>query len=97
MSNVLSFPSKKEEPVEEVEPTGEGPAFCFRCDHEWHAVAPVGTEHLQCPACLTYKGRYRYEFQPQEPVYTCEACTNQLYYLTPDGHLCANCGLYNEY
>lgn len=79
-------------------PHGSGDAFCIYCDHTWVAVAPVGTLHLQCPKCLTMKGRFKFEFKPSEGqmVRQCD-CGNQLFYLTPEGHMCANCGTYQRY
>ena len=43
----------------EREPDGpwiEGRAKCLDCRHEWEAVGPVGTTHLECPLCATKKG-----------------------------------------
>lgn len=28
-----------------------GSASCISCQHEWVAVAPVGTDVLECPSC----------------------------------------------
>lgn len=28
-----------------------GPACCTKCDREWVAVAPLGTDALECPSC----------------------------------------------
>jgi ribosomal protein L32 len=77
---------------------GSGPAFCIACAHEWVAVAPTGVTALECPACKTQKGRYRFEFTPPEGqmVRECD-CGNQLFYMTLEGHLCANCGIYQGY
>lgn len=77
---------------------GVGPAFCLGCGHEWEAVAPTGTVQLECPACRTLKGHWKFEFAPPagQLVRQCD-CRNQLFYLTPDGHMCANCGMYQSY
>lgn len=92
------IPFKRPEPEPEPEPHGSGEAFCIGCSHTWVAVAPVGTVDLQCPKCLCHKGKWKFEFFPSEGqmVRVCN-CGNQLFYLTPDGHLCANCGTYQEY
>ena len=37
---------------------GEG--LCIGCRHEWAAAAPVGVWQLECPACGTMKGVWRY-------------------------------------
>jgi hypothetical protein len=77
---------------------GRGDAFCIGCGHTWQAVAPTGTTAFECPACGTHKGKWKFEFYPPvgSSVRQCN-CGNQLFYLTPDGHLCANCGVYQRY
>lgn len=84
-------PSQKEQ-------HGHGAAFCIGCQHTWQAVAPTGTTVFECPACGSMKGKWAFEFYPSEgqKVRECD-CGNQLFYLTPDGHLCANCGIYQSY
>ena len=37
-------------------PHWSGIASCLRCKHEWVAVAPVGTDDLQCPSCGSGSG-----------------------------------------
>jgi len=75
-----------------------GNAFCLQCSHEWVAVAPTGTVQLECPECKTMKGLFKFPFAPAtgELVRECN-CGNQLFYLTPEGHLCTNCGIYQRY
>lgn len=91
--NVIPF--KRAEPEQQH---GAGQAFCIGCCHEWAAVAPTGTTQLECPACHAHKGRWKFEFAPAEGQLVRECnCGNQLFYLTPDGHLCANCGIYQGY
>ncbi len=77
---------------------GAEQAFCLGCGYEWTAVAPTGTTQLECPSCKAHKGRWKFEFAPAEGqmVRECD-CGNQLFYLTPDGHMCANCGIYQGY
>lgn len=79
-------------------PHGSGEAFCLACDHRWIAVSPVGETVFQCPSCKAHKGHWKFEFMPADGqlVRQCN-CGNQLFYLTPDGHLCANCGIYQRY
>jgi hypothetical protein len=95
MSNVIAFARKSAQTSEQH---GAGEAFCLSCAHEWAAVAPTGTTALECPACHAIKGKWKFEFYPDvgQSVREC-ACGNQLFYLTPDGHLCANCGVYQQY
>lgn len=78
---------------------GYGDAFCLSCDHKWIAVAPTGTVSLECPNCKRMTGHFKFEFMPAtgQLVRTCGECENQLFYLTPDGHMCANCGMYQRY
>lgn len=92
MSNVIEFDANANKPH------GAGEAFCFQCDHHWTAVALAGTTQLECPSCHTMKGLFKFPFAPSagQLVRQC-ACENQLFYLTPDGHMCANCGIYQEY
>ena len=77
---------------------GQGEAFCQSCGHTWQAVATTGTEAFQCPECERFTGHWKFEFYPatDQMVRECN-CGNQLFYLTPDGHLCANCGVYQRY
>lgn len=78
--------------------TMRGDAFCLQCGHHWVAVAPPGTVRLECPECHTEKGLFKFECVVPDgtAVWEC-GCGNQLFYLTPVGHLCANCGVYARY
>ena len=88
MSNVVSL----------FEQTGSGPAFCLACNHTWHAVAPTGTTNIECPSCRRMTGHYKFEFAPADGQMVRECgCGNQLFYLTPAGHMCASCGVYQRY
>lgn len=93
--SVLEFKRRK---PEEYEQTACGEAFCIACDHRWAAVAPTGTIDLECPNCKSMKGHWAFAFSPDvgQLVRSCY-CGNQLFLLTPDGHMCANCGIYQEY
>lgn len=77
---------------------GSGQAFCFACKHEWVGVVPTGVTEFECPSCGTMKGRWKFEFAPSgdQEVRVC-GCSNQLFYLTREGHMCANCGIYQRY
>lgn len=76
----------------------QGEAFCIQCGHEWQAVAEPPVKWLECPNCHTMKGLLRFHFYPPEGSYirVCD-CGNELFFLTPEGHLCANCGTYQSY
>jgi hypothetical protein len=92
--SVVRFPLLKEPEVQH----GYGEAFCIACNCTWGACAPTGTTVLECPNCKAMKGHFKFKFAPADGqfVYECD-CGNQLFYLTPDGHLCANCGVYQIY
>lgn len=79
-------------------PHGAGEAFCLACRHTWAAVVPTGATEFECPACHRMSGHWKYEFAPRpgQLVRQC-SCGNQLFYLTPEGHLCASCGVYQLY
>ena len=80
------------------DPHSTGDAFCVQCDHSWIAVAPVGTTQLECPECHTMKGLWKFPFAPEKGTMVREChCGNQLFYLTTEGHLCTNCGTYQQY
>lgn len=95
---VIPLRGKVTPPIEPVEQWGSGEAFCLACDHTWAGAAPVGTDAFECPQCRRVSGHWKFEFQPRpgEQVRQCN-CGNQLFYLTPDGHLCASCGIYQRY
>lgn len=96
MSNVLPF-ARRPEPEPAVQ-HGAGQAFCISCDHTWTAVVPTGVTQFECPACHRDTGMWKFPFAPSEGQMVRECrCGNQLFYLTPDGHLCANCGIYQRY
>lgn len=95
-AGILLF--RRTAPTERRAQCGVGKAFCIACGHQWTAVAPTGTTAFECPACGAMKGHWKFEFMPSagQEVRECD-CGNQLFYLTPDGHLCANCGIYQVY
>ena len=91
MSNVIAF---KKVNV----PHAAGEAFCLQCKHEWVAVAQSGVVQLECPECKTLKGLFKFPFNVQagEQIRFCN-CGNNLFIITPEGHLCPNCGIYQGY
>lgn len=70
---------------------GQGPARCLGCRHEWQAVVPVGTTQLDCPACGAWKGVLCGKYMPGV-VWECK-CGGDLFYLSPEGAMCPNCGM----
>lgn len=98
-NNVIPFtrkPSTVE--AEEKGQWGQGPAFCLACNYEWAAVAETGTTELECPECKRCTGHFKFEFMPSgdQLVRECE-CGGQLFYLTPEGRMRPNCGVYQTY
>ena len=78
--------------INERRPHWSGPALCTRCGHEWRACVPAdATDELECPECKTFFGIKRGPHQPVGRVWTCK-CGGDLFYLTPDGHMCRQCG-----
>lgn len=76
-----------------------GEAFCLSCNHHWQAMRPTGdTSPFECPGCRRETGHWKFEFYPppDTDVRQCN-CGNQLFYLTREGHMCANCGTYQRY
>ena len=92
MSNVIPFGRQVREQH------GVGEAFCLSCNHTWVATHPTGTTVFECPSCQRVTGRWKFGFSPSvgQQVRECD-CGNQLFYLTPEGHMCASCGRYQRY
>ena len=79
----------------EKSPHLSGPARCMACKHEWDAVSPVGVfDFLECPSCGAAKGVRTTLVVPDE-VFRC-TCGSDLYYLSPKGARCCNCGVMAE-
>lgn len=73
-------------------PHTSGEAFCMTCDHNWVAVAPVGTVDLECPACHSMKGKFKFHhLRVEDDHWTCN-CGNQFFHVTKKGTYCPNCG-----
>lgn len=91
MSKVIQFPTKQM-------PHLSGEAFCLQCGHEWIAIAPEGETRFECPKCHTHKGLWKFECTPKNGDFVRECkCGNRLFYIQPDGHMCANCGTFQNY
>lgn len=91
--NIVDLAAEREERT----PHLSGNAFCMFCNHEWIAVAPVGTTWLECPGCHGHKGQFKFEFEPPErEVWAC-CCGNQLFNVTRKGIFCPMCGHYNTF
>lgn len=90
MGNVIEFRRQ--------DPHGSGEAKCLACGYEWATVVPIGETLLTCPSCECHKGvlKYPYGFTEGTLVRECN-CGCQLFFLSIDGHMCANCGTYQRY
>lgn len=77
--------------LRDAKPHGTGKAVCLQCKHEWVAVAPVGAVSLECPNCETNRGVFKFLYEPKA-MYRC-SCGNELFWITPEGHMCPNCGI----
>lgn len=86
-SVVISFEHEKEK----RQPHFNGKARCLSCKHEWMAVAESGSAWLECPKCTRHMGRFIFKFLRAEKHWHC-GCENDLFYATPSGLYCPNCG-----
>lgn len=73
------------------EPHCSGVAKCIGCKHTWVAIAPVGTFHLECPNCETFKGVFDGLAMPQLR-YEC-SCGCDLFFITPSEVVCSLCAM----
>jgi hypothetical protein len=81
---------------EENTPHLSGPARCLACNHEWVAVAPVGTDFMECPACRTMKGVFYSPVLYGSDVWVCH-CGSDLFRIHPEkGIYCPVCGQLQE-
>ena len=76
---------------QEREPHSAGKARCLACKHEWVAVAPIGVTWMECPSCTLERGRFIAQHERDGEHWNCN-CGCDLFYATPDGFYCPNCG-----
>jgi hypothetical protein len=76
---------------QEREPHLNGNARCLACKHEWVAVAPIIVTSMERPEYPLERGRYVVQFERDGEHWHCN-CGNDLFYSTPDGFYCPNCG-----
>jgi hypothetical protein len=88
VGDVVELPARK--PPDDEGPSLSGVALCGACSHEWNAVAPLGTGHLECPKCARMWGAFKNAVEP-ETSWQCN-CGEQLFWLTPTGAMCRRCG-----
>ena len=75
----------------DYKPHVSGGACCVGCGHKWEVVAPVGTTEFECPECGFIKGVFEALILPDE-FWRCN-CGNDKYCITPNGAICALCGI----
>ncbi len=78
--------------LDKYRPRLEGWARCLACKHEWDAVVPIGSIWMVCPECSLERGRFVYYMMREECQHWKCDCGNDLFYITPDGEYCPNCG-----
>lgn len=80
----------------EKRPHVSGMAKCLHCEHEWGAVAPVGTfAELECPQCGLFNGVMKGTCSP-EIAWVCN-CGCDVFRLSPKGVICIHCGEYQNW
>lgn len=84
-----------EKAKKEREPHLQGNAICAGCRHKWEAIAPIGTDRLECPECHSNKGVFVELVEREHLRWTCN-CGNYLMAITPEGTYCVNCGAWQE-
>ena len=88
MGDILDLEKAREERA----PHLSGEARCLACGYEWVAVARVGTIWMECPSCHLERGRYVGPADREGFHLHCD-CDCDLFYITPKGAYCPNCGL----
>lgn len=83
---------------EENSPHWQGSVKCVSCSHKWHAVAPIGTEWLECPSCGLERGHAYHPFGAQdgESLFVCNCGSEALTAYFRKGQFrfqCMSCGV----
>ena len=92
MTNVVDLGQRR---IEQA-PHSAGPARCLHCRHEWVAVVPAGSYHLECPSCGLMYGALIHAVHAAagEYVIACSVCQCDLFFVMAPGvlrcHRCAN-------
>lgn len=93
MAEVVSLSAWKDSQV----PHASGPARCLHCGHEWVAVAPVGVDFLECPACGLEKGVYFSLMTVSGEDHWACRCGGKVFGITPKSIYCVKCGLDQQF
>lgn len=68
-----------------------GTMLCTVCKYEWDGVCPAGRKDgMDCPLCGVAKAVLKFPVVPQS--YWMCGCGGELFYITPDGVCCRECG-----
>jgi Zn finger protein HypA/HybF involved in hydrogenase expression len=90
MTRILLFKIPDKE-----DPHVSGKARCMTCQHEWVAVAPIGTDWLECPKCGGMKGFFKFQCEQEGEHWRCK-CGSWLFAITQNGVYCPNCAAEHE-
>jgi hypothetical protein len=77
---------------EETEPHLSGDAICLGCKYKFVAVVPVGMTEFSCPSCESNRAIMANPVAP-DIAWLCN-CGSFLFFVTKDGCMCRECGLY---
>lgn len=82
------------EPRKPSQATLEGEARCLTCHHRWEATAPIGTFWLECPACQSMKGSFRWPVMPKdgETRWVCNCGSDVFFIKEQYVPVCSHCG-----
>lgn len=94
MAEIVSLAKFKEE----NSPHWAGAAKCVSCKHEWVAVAPLGTEWIECPECGLERGHAYHAFGAEagDSLFQCNCGCEALTAYYRAGRFrfqCMNCGV----
>ena len=82
--------------IVEYRPHSSGSAKCLGCGHVWAAVAPVGVTWMECPSCGRKRGYFVGAHLREDSLHWRCNCGNDLFYVTPEGFYCPNCGAWGS-
>ncbi len=76
---------------EDSSPSSSGECKCLSCGNKWVGVTPIGVIWMECPSCGLIRGRFIHHHERDGSKWVCN-CGNDLFYITPKGCYCPNCG-----
>lgn len=90
-NNIINF----QEYIEENTPHAAGPVKCLICKYKFIVVTPVGELWFECPKCKVEKATWCFPIEKDKNHWKCN-CGNWLFYITPEGIYCPNCGVHQK-